>query len=370
MAVGSLLIAPLADILGRKKMALFGLVLMALGSLLSGLAHSVGQLLLWRFLTGVGIGACAAVIMTVTAEFANTRFRPMAMALMAIGYPIGGLVGGLLASALLAHFDWRSVFMSGFVGSVGMIPMVALLLPESLAFLLGRDQRRRLVHINSILSRSGLARIDAPPPVVRGQRGYAGVFDRVQRAVTIRLATVSAINTAAAYFTLSWLPQIVHFAGISPSGASLIAAVANLAGIVGGLCFGLFARGRRQTRIAALLLIAEGVAIAVFGVAPASMTMLIPAGALCGFFLYAAATGFYAILPQNFPDSSRSAGIGFVIGCGRVSSAVAPTLAGWLLAVNLNVAQVFALFGAGAIIAGLMLIAHHAPESLVPRPQD
>src|SRR5580658_7181607 len=73
MALGSFLLAPLADFIGRKRMILISLILMGLGALLSGFATSLPQLAAWRVVTGLGIGACIAVINPISAEFANGR---------------------------------------------------------------------------------------------------------------------------------------------------------------------------------------------------------------------------------------------------------------------------------------------------------
>lgn len=364
MAVGALLLAPVADMVGRKKLMLFGLMLMALGSLLSAFAGDTTMLMAWRLVTGIGIGACVAVISTVAAEFSNRRTRPMAMAVMSIGYPIGGLLGGLLAAWLLRYFTWHSIFIAGFAAGAVMIPVIMLLLPESLAYLLVREQPRRLEQINALLLRSGLPVLDSVPELLRERSGYAGVFAPEQLAVTIRLAIVSAITTAVAYFSLSWLPQIVALSGFDPSAASLVAAAASLTGIVGGLIFGLTARGSRQTTFTALAIMGEGVALALFGLMPPSMAALLPAGALIGLFLYSAATGFYAIIPQNFPDASRAAGTGFTMGVGRFASIFAPSLAGWLMAEGVSALHVFWLFAVAALVAGVVLIRHRTPFAM------
>jgi len=78
MALGALVLSPLADLVGRRRLVFLSLALMAVGMLLSALAQSLGQLVAWRVLTGVGIGAMVAVITPLAAEFANSRRRPLA----------------------------------------------------------------------------------------------------------------------------------------------------------------------------------------------------------------------------------------------------------------------------------------------------
>jgi MFS transporter, AAHS family, 4-hydroxybenzoate transporter len=111
MAIGSLLIAPAADLLGRRCMIFLSLVLMIGGDLRSSATHTVADLMLARVVTGLGIGAMIAVISSLAAEYANARRRDFCLTLMGAGFPVGGLLGGLLAADLLPTYGcWRAPF--------------------------------------------------------------------------------------------------------------------------------------------------------------------------------------------------------------------------------------------------------------------
>src|SRR5438309_3876969 len=62
MALGSLLLGGVADKVGRRPTILACLVAMAVGMFGAGHAHEVSGLLLWRLLTGFGIGGTLAAI--------------------------------------------------------------------------------------------------------------------------------------------------------------------------------------------------------------------------------------------------------------------------------------------------------------------
>src|SRR3546814_20858022 len=73
------------------------------------------------------------------AEFSNDKRRGLNVALNIAGYSTGAILGGLLASRLLAETgDWRSVFMLGAIASAAMIPLAFLFLPESIESLIAR----------------------------------------------------------------------------------------------------------------------------------------------------------------------------------------------------------------------------------------
>ena len=110
MGFGSLLVAPIADTLGRRKVLLLTLGLLAVGMFISAFTNSLIELAACRVVTGLGIGTMIALINPLSAEFANAKFRPMAVAIMSLAYPLGGTLGGGAAAALLQHYDWPAVF--------------------------------------------------------------------------------------------------------------------------------------------------------------------------------------------------------------------------------------------------------------------
>ncbi|MBB5684854.1 MFS transporter [Sphingobium boeckii] len=365
MAIGSLAIAPLADVFGRRKLVFAALGLMAIGSLLSAFSASLGQLAAWRVVTGLGVGACVAVISPLAAEFSNGRRRPLALALTALGYPAGGLIGGLLAAFLLHVADWRAVFLAGFVFAALLVPVVLIALPESFAFLIGGRRPDSLARLNALLMRCGQpALASLPDPAPRHMRGYRGVFAPEQRIATIRLAAINIFHAAAAYFVLSWLPQMVADAGFAPSAASLASAASSLTGIAGGLMLGAYAQrgGVKGLTIIAILCLAG--AIVAFGVAPANLLALTMLAASCGFALFAGTAGLFSIIALSFPDAARASGTGFVVGVGRISSAVAPLLAGWLFSIGWGRAEVSLVFAICSVAAGALLLIHSIRRTL------
>ena len=83
--------------------------------------------------------------------------------------------------------------------------------------------------------------------------------------------------------------------------------------------------------------------------------MLLLAAAACGFFLFGSTGVFYATMAMAFTPSTRTSGAGFVMGVGRVSSAVGPYFAGWLFAAGLVRGQVSLIFAVLAVAAGVIL---------------
>jgi MFS family permease len=113
MAIGSLGLAPFADIIGRRPMVLISVGLATAGMLLSSMAHSAVELGIWRVVTGLGIGGILACTNVIASEYSSKRWRGMAISIYTAGYGIGATLGGAAAVTLQASFGWRSVFLLG-----------------------------------------------------------------------------------------------------------------------------------------------------------------------------------------------------------------------------------------------------------------
>ena len=356
MAAGSLGLTPLADVIGRRPVLLACVALIGASSLLSAFTHSVASLAGCRVLTGLGIGVMFALVTSLAAEFANARHRPLCVAIIAIGLPLGGVCGGLIASALLRLQLWPWVFVVGAIFAGALFPALLVGLPETPAFLITRRPANALARLNLVLVRLGHAPSPALPPDSAVARSpYRALFAPGMAAATLRMTLVNLLVGTAADYVISWLPQLITEAGFSPSTASLISATSGLAGMAASVALGALARITGPARLAAAALIGLGVALVAFGFAPPVLPLLMMSAVACGFFLAGATGVFYATLAATFTPLMRVSGIGFVSGVGRVFSAFGPYFAGWLFASGLTRGEVSSVFAASAAAGGAVL---------------
>ena len=110
------------------------------------------------------------------------------------------------------------------------------------------------------------------------------------------------------------------------------------------------------TKATTFVVFGLGVSTIVFGLTPPSYALLMAAAGFSGFFLFASTAGIYATLALSFRDEARASGAGFVIGVGRISSAVAPSVAGGLFAAGFGRTEISLIFGLVAATAGLALV--------------
>src|SRR5256884_845567 len=92
MALGSLLLGGVADKVGRRPTILGCLAAMAIGMFGAGHAQGVAGLLVWRLLTGLGIGGTLAAVHAPPPAVPHPPWTELSIALMVIGYPLGGIV--------------------------------------------------------------------------------------------------------------------------------------------------------------------------------------------------------------------------------------------------------------------------------------
>ena len=360
MALGSLALGNVADRIGRRPTVLGCLIVMTAGMFLATVARGVEQMSMFRFMTGLGIGGMLAAINAVAAECSNNRRRNLAVTLMATGYPLGAVFGGMIATMLLAGGDWRSVFMFGTFATALCIPLVLWLMPESVSYLVERQPANALARVNSTLRRLGHRAVGSLPPVPPATGVRAGSFTelfspRLARA-TILLTLAYFAHIMTFYFILKWIPKIVVDMGFEPASAGGVLVWANVGGASGALLFSLLTQrvGVRRLVISALALTA--VMVVFFGRSAPELTQLAMLAAGAGFFCNAGIVGLYAMFAQSFPAKIRASGTGFVIGVGRAGAAFGPIAAGYLFVAGATLPTVAAIMALGSVLGAVAIL--------------
>lgn len=358
MALGSFFLAPLADTLGRRNMIFCCLALMAVGMGATAFSNSLAQLCFWRVFTGLGIGAMICIINPLAAEYSNSRYRDFSIAMMALGYPIGGTLGGLASAQLLLVYDWRAIFLFGAAVAVLMVPLVMRWMPDPVSFLIQRPGPDALAKVNLFLARCGHGQVSELPPRSAGEDGtpFREIFNAQNRGRTIQITLIYALMMIAIYFFLSWTPKLVADLGFTPATATLVAVTRDVSGIVGGLVLGWFIRHVGLKRVAIVVLVGLGLSIAIFGQLPADIGTLRWAAAVAGLFLYGCAIASYAILARTFTTRMRATGTGFVVGVARIASTIAPLAGGYLFALGWDRGAVTLAMATAAFVAALLLL--------------
>jgi benzoate transport len=358
MAIGSLVLGGVADKIGRRPTMLGCLVLMTVGMYMATTVKGIVDLSLWRVLTGLGIGGLLAAINAVAAEFSNHKRRHLSVSIMAIGYPVGAVVGGLIAAQLLKGSDWRSVFYFGSAVTAAFIPLVYIFVPESVHWLARKQPVGALEKINRTLTRMRHPTVTALPVISdeARKRSIADIFAPSLIRTTLLVAAAYFFHIMTFYYVLKWVPKIVVDMGFAASSAAGVLVWANVGGAVGGATLGLLTQkfGVKGLTIGAMVL--STVMVIIFGRTPPDLSKLSMMVAFSGFFTNGAIVGMYAIFAQAFPTHVRASGTGFGIGIGRGGSVLAPIIAGFLFQGGAGLAAVSFAMAFGSLLAAGTLI--------------
>ncbi|MBJ7498302.1 MAG: MFS transporter [Sphingopyxis sp.] len=359
MAAGSVLIGNVADRIGRRPTILACLVVMAAGMYAATHAGGVTSLSAIRFLTGIGIGGMLSSTSAMAAEFSNDRRRGLNVALNIAGYSTGAILGGLLASRLLAETgDWRSVFMLGALASAAMVPLVWFFLPESIESLIARRPAGALDRVNATLARIGHAPVEALPlpPEVAIKPSIGSLFGSGFARITILLTIAYFAQILFFYYIQKWIPKIVVDLGFDASQAGGVLVAANVGNLAGAVAIGLASQRFTLRPLVAGAMLAGFFAIGLFGMAGEDLTRLSLTAALAAFFINAGVVGMYPLLAQAYPAALRASGTGLVIGIGRGGSALGPVVAGALFASGGSLMLVSLVMGIGGLLAATMIL--------------
>jgi MFS family permease len=278
---------------------------------------------------------------------------------MAVGYPVGAVLGGSIAVRLLAGHPWNAVFWLGAGMTFAAVPLVLAFIPESVAWLSGRQNPRYLGRLNHSLLRLGYPTLQAmPAAVIPHDLGSVGaVFRKPLLGRTGLLSLAYLFHSLTFYFFLKWLPKLLVDMGFAPSTAGGVLVWANVGGIVGGLLLGFLALKHGARAVTIVLLVASTVAIALFGRTAHDLTQLTAICMLCDFCANGALVGIFAVIARSYPSELRASGTGIASGVGRGGAFAAPIIAGALLQSGMGLPSVALLIGLSSLLAAGCLLA-------------
>lgn len=134
MAVGAALSGMAADRFGRKTVITYTLVIFGVASGLAAFSTNFTMLLVFRFLTGLGLGGELPAASTLVSEFAPARMRGRYVVLLESFWAWGWILASLVAYLLIPVYGWRAAFLVGAVPALAAA-VLRMYLPESPRYL-------------------------------------------------------------------------------------------------------------------------------------------------------------------------------------------------------------------------------------------
>ncbi|MFD7695368.1 MFS transporter [Streptomyces sp. NPDC059805] len=363
MLVGSIIVAPLADRFGRRRMGVMATVTIAAGMFIGPFASQdtgTWPLVVSRIVTGVGVGCLVAVVGVILSEYTGKRVYALVMAVYAAAINIGGLLGSMIVGPMLDARGWQFGWWIGF--ALSAVAAYALL-PESLVWLSEGRRADSLQRLNALLAKMRRPALTALPETdstgVRAKGTLRTVFTGRTGFYTLLMSVGYVAYMLSFYFMTNWAPSSVASANDNPALAPQLVTAFSIGGILGNVLFG-FLGGRINIRfLAPVFLVLATVTLSLFGIVGSGMPTAWWTLFLASFFVCSGTAAFYAIVPTLYPTLARSTGFGVVIGIGRFGGIAAPVVGGAAFDAGMGMGTAFTVFSLPMLLAGASILVLH-----------
>ncbi|WP_395399572.1 MFS transporter [Pseudoduganella sp. UC29_106] len=360
LTCGSLTAGPLADRFGRRRPLAGSVLLFAIASLFAAEAQSLEQLTIFRFITGIGLGAAMPNAVTLMSEYCPRARRATLTNAMFCGFPLGAALGGFIAAWMIPQWGWRSILLAG--GVMPLVLAVALLLslPESVRFMVARAWPAE--QIKNVLSRIGeiasfqsfyLAETRAAEDK---QGGVRVIFSRRYAFGTVMLWLTYFMGLVIFYALVNWMPILFKEAGLSPKDATMVAALFPLGG-VGAVAFGWLMDRYNPDKVIAIGFALTAFAIFAIGQVVGELGALVVVVLVAGTLMNTSRSSLPALAAQYYPTSGRATGVAWMLGAGRVGGIAGSFLVAQLAAMQLGFSAILTVLAIPGLLAAAALIA-------------
>jgi MFS transporter, AAHS family, 4-hydroxybenzoate transporter len=342
--VGSILFSMLADRFGRRPVLIVATLFFSLITLWTGLASSVSELRLARFIAGVGLGGIMPNAVALVGEYTPRRWRVLMMIVVSNGFNVGAIVAGLVSARLIPVFGWRSVFYFGAALPLVIGLIMLWFLPESMQFLAVRGNnpsklKKWLARINPAAAGNKDARY-----IVREEKAHGvpliHLFYEGRAIGTSLLWIINFMNLLNLYFLASWLPTVVS-ASYSIQTSALVGTTLQIGGTLGTFLFAFLVGRVGFVPVLGSAFTIACLSIALIGQPALSLALLFAVVFAAGFCVVGGQGAVNALAATYYPTHLRSTGVGSGLGIGRIGGIVGPLFAGALIGAGWAPREIF-----------------------------
>jgi MFS family permease len=304
-AIGGVVFGVLSDRYGRKSVLEWTILTYSIGTFLSGLAPTLELLVVFRVITGLGVGGEWATGQTYVGETFPAHVRGRYGAFMQTGAPIGVALASVVGGLIAPQIGWRASFL------VSVLPAILVIyirkhLPESDVWL----ERRRLAALEKG-SADGASR----------RSRFLLLLSPSYRRFFLLSLVLAIFDMSAYWFTYSWLPgYLTQERQFTMTKSALWILVTQAGGFLGYSTFGFVADrlGRRPAYSIYSVIMAIGLAMItlLWNTIAAS-----PGFILVFMFLVGFGTGMFGgygpLFSELFPTTIRNTAMGSAFNLAR-----------------------------------------------------
>lgn len=338
--IGGMLFGVIADRWGRKNSLTLSILVYSIFTAACGFSESLSQLIVFRFLLGLGMGGEWTAGAALVTESWPAKHRGKAMGLVQSCWAIGYAMAALVTAIVLPKFGWRAVFF------VGIAPALLTLwirrgVDESGIWLEHRKKEQDDGYQRSVLSNIG------------------DLFCREHRKNTLLAFGLSLMHLFTYWGLFSWIPGYLALppeqggAGLDLFKSSTWVIVMQGGGWFGYVLFGFISDKIGRKKAFSIFFLMATILVPIYA-STRDATALLCLGPFLVFFGAGFASGFGPLIAELFPTRMRATAQGIIYNCARGISAFAPFVIGGLAGVY-GLGPAFFLIGA-CFLAGLILL--------------
>ncbi|AJA14520.1 MULTISPECIES: MFS transporter [Pseudomonas] len=366
MVFGALGSGPLADRFGRKGV-LVGAVLVFGGfSLASAYATNVDQLLVLRFLTGLGLGAGMPNATTLLSEYTPERLKSLLVTSMFCGFNLGMAGGGFISAKMIPAYGWHSLLVIGGVLPLLLALVLMVWLPESARFLVVRNRgtdkvRKTLSPIApQVVAEAGSFSVPEQKAVA-ARNVFAVIFSGTYGLGTVLLWLTYFMGLVIVYLLTSWLPTLMRDSGASMEQAAFIGALFQFGGVLSAVGVGWAMDRFNPHKVIGIFYLLAGVFAYAVGQSLGNITVLATLVLVAGMCVNGAQSAMPSLAARFYPTQGRATGVSWMLGIGRFGAILGAWSGATLLGLGWSFEQVLtallvpaALATVGVVVKGLV----------------
>jgi putative MFS transporter len=342
----------LPDRYGRRTVFTYSLLWYSVGSAIMAFQTTPEGVILWRFITGIGVGIEIVTIDSYVTELVPQQMRGRAMAfnqmVMFAAAPVAAILSYWLVPRSVFGMDgWRIVVLIGSAGAV-LVWLIRRAVPESPRWLAthGKLEKGDAVvrKIEVIVERQSGRPLPPPLPVIQQPvHRRASLRELLQPPYRSRLVMLIVFNFCQAigyYGFANWVPTLLIGQGITVTKSLLYSFVIAFALPIGPMIVMLFADKIQRK----YLIVGGALAVIVCGIAFGQMKSAVPLiilGVLISLAGQTISVCYHAYQSELFPTAVRCRANGIVYSASRVGAMLSGFLIAFLLR-DFGVAGVFA----------------------------
>ncbi len=326
--LGGIIFGALGDKYGRKRILQWTIVVYSIGTLLCAFSWSFYSLVIFRFITGLGVGGEWATGQTYINETFPDNLRAKFGAFMQSGAPVGVILASIVGGIISPVIGWRMTFLVSIIPALTVV-FIRRYLKESDVWIENKDQ-----YANKNIFQE-----------------FKQLLTREHRKIFLISLVLCIFGMSAYWFTYSWLPTyLAKERGLAVIGSTLGIILIQCGDFTGYTTFGFVAEKLGRRPVFTIYSFIIGVSITMITLSWNQIER-IPDLIFVFMFLTGFGTGFFggfgALFSELFPTKIRNTGVGTVFNLARGIQFLTPLIITFIatyydLSYGIAIAAIFA----------------------------